>query len=37
MREIGGRLRNVELSFGKVSPQSLTLERAVLPAADGVA
>ena len=34
MREMGERLRNVEIGFAKVDQRLLTLERAIIPAAD---
>lgn len=35
VRQIGERLRGVEIEFGKVDQRLLTLERAVIPTADG--
>ena len=35
VRQMGERLRNVEIEFAKVDQRLLTLERAVIPAADG--
>ena len=34
VREMGERLRNVEIEFAKVDQRLLTLERAIIPAAD---
>ena len=34
MREMGEGLRNVEIGFAKVDQRLLTLERAIIPAAD---
>ncbi len=34
VREMGERLRNVEIQFAKVDQRLLTLERAIIPAAD---
>ena len=35
VRQMGERLRAVEIAFGKVDQRLLTLERAVIPAAEG--
>ena len=35
VRQMGERLRNVEIEFAKVDQRLLTLERAVIPAAEG--
>ena len=35
VRQMGERLRAVEIEFGKVDQRLLTLERAVIPAAEG--
>ncbi len=35
VRQMGDRLRNVEIEFAKVDQRLLTLERAVIPAAEG--
>ena len=34
VREMGERLRNVEIEFAKVDQRLVTLERAIIPAAD---
>ena len=34
VREMGERLRNVEIEFAKVDQRLLTLERAIMPAAE---
>lgn len=35
VRQMGDRLRDVEIEFAKVDQRLLTLERAVIPAAEG--
>lgn len=35
VRQMDERLRNVEIGFGKIDQRLLTLERAVIPAAEG--
>lgn len=35
VRQMGEHLRNVEIGFGKIDQRLLTLERAVIPAAEG--
>ena len=35
VRQMDERLRNVEIAFGKIDQRLLTLERAVIPAAEG--
>ena len=34
VREMGERLRNVEIEFARVDQRLVTLERAIIPAAD---